>query len=732
MRIREDVIAKLREYSLKVFPLEGKRPARHLSTWKEIDENVPMGTPFGVALGGINNIFVIDLDDSRLIPYFQHIIDRTYSVKTGKGAHIYIQGGKVCPSNGSIETSYGHIDIKSKDGYVVGETSDHYNKENDGYVKSGKSYQKFTDSPLEINKIDPKEIGKIYQSLGFQHSHDDSILPKKDNIKKRNLKALENGVETGNRNNELFALACNNLKSGLAPDIVYDNICYINDKSSQPLGEDEVKQLFQSAIAKVQGDIEESNTVHKIDDKTTYRLTDEEPKELKPITSIDDEQFILVYLNTDVEVAERKVETVPMGYFVVNGKHGKDLVSCESPELLKEYNCNVFKSFKPLVNRWKNAYVQSYLASDTKVNPKGVLDDLVSLERKYCDNPYDYDYYFEAIWKIHTYFYRLFPLTPYDDYTGMKNIGKSKRLDLNKLICFNAMKSDDISLSALFRTVEGTGATILIDEAENIDEELQKLLRGGNQKGHEVTRAEEIRGQYTPVSFDVFSPKAFGHIKPIDNVLQDRCITTKLYRTTNKAIANSEPDEEENPLIYSCRERCYRLFLDYAPEIKSLIPEAYALFSDVMGRELKLWLPLVTIALFLEKHGCDGLIEKLMTKLSVNSDEKKVKDIDENDEVKILSVLLEKEPENIPKKSRELYNSINEGLLRIYNLEPVNDVKLCHYLENLGFTKRRSSSFTKWININAEKLAEAKERCGMVEATQATLGDSVSSVGSVS
>lgn len=314
----------------------------------------------------------------------------------------------------------------------------------------------------------------------------------------------------------------------------------------------------------------------------------------------------------------------------------------------------------------------------------------------------------------------------------MKNIGKSKRLDLNKLICFNAMKSDDISLSALFRTVEGTGATILIDEAENIDEELQKLLRGGNQKGHEVTRAEEIRGQYTPVSFDVFSPKAFGHIKPIDNVLQDRCITTKLYRTTNKAIANSEPDEEENPLIYSCRERCYRLFLDYAPEIKSLIPEAYALFSDVMGRELKLWLPLVTIALFLEKHGCDGLIEKLMTKLSVNSDEKKVKDIDENDEVKILSVLLEKEPENIPKKSRELYNSINEGLLRIYNLEPVNDVKLCHYLENLGFTKRRSSSFTKWININAEKLAEAKERCGMVEATQATLGDSVSSVGSVS
>ena len=75
---------------------------------------------------------------------------------------------------------------------------------------------------------------------------------------------------------------------------------------------------------------------------------------------------------------------------------------------------------------------------------------------------------------------------------------------------------------------------------------------------------------------------------------------------------------------------------------------------------------------------------------------------------------------------------INNGLHSIYNLEDIDDVKLCHSLENLGFVHRRRSGFTKWININAQKLEEAKERCGMVEPTQATLGDSVSSVGSVS
>jgi hypothetical protein len=525
----------------------------------------------------------------------------------------------------------------------------------------------------------------------------------------------------------------------------YDNICYINDKSSEPLSEEELDNLFQSACATVQGDVEESNMVHKIDDKTTYRLTDEEEKILRPIT-IDDEnnKLILVYLNTDVEIAEHKIETLPLAYFVINGKHGKALVSSENAELLKKYSSNVFKTFKPLVLRWKNADVQSWLVSDTKVNPKDLFDNLLSLEREYFENPYDYDYFYEVCWKVHTYFYPLFTLTPYNDYTGMKNCGKSKRLKLNKFICYNAWSSDDSSSSSLFRTIGGTGATMLLDEVEKLgstktdNSDLQTILRGGFQNGHYVTKSEEVRGKWTPVAYDLFSPKAFGHINPLDNVLQDRCITTKLARTTNKTIANSEPEEEENSKIYQCRESCYRLFLDYGNDVKSLIPEAKGLFTEVSGRELNLWLPIATIALFFEKHGVVGLVDKIMAKLNVNSEEKKTKDAEQNDEVKVLSVLLETIPEKIPQKSRELYDMINSGLSRIYNLEPVDDVKLFNYLENLGFANRRSNQGTKWININEVKINEAKERCGMVKATQATLGDigsshnSDSSVGSVS
>jgi hypothetical protein len=279
---------------------------------------------------------------------------------------------------------------------------------------------------------------------------------------------------------------------------------------------------------------------------------------------------------------------------------------------------------------------------------------------------------------------------------------------------------------------------MLLDEVEKLgstktdNSDLQTILRGGFQNGHYVTKSEEVRGKWTPVAYDLFSPKAFGHINPIDNVLQDRCITTKLARTTNKTIANSEPEEDENPKIYQCREDCYRLFLDHANEVKSLIPEARGLFTEVSGRELNLWLPIVTIALFFEKHGVVGLVDKIMAKLAVNSEEKKTKDAEQNDEVKILTILLEANPENIPKRSRQLYAFINRGLSDLYNIEPVNDVSLCNYLENLGFTPRRDNKGTHWININAVKISEAKERCGMIKESQATLSESDSSVGSVS
>ncbi|MGI0057670.1 MAG: hypothetical protein ACREAK_09915, partial [Nitrosarchaeum sp.] len=256
--------------------------------------------------------------------------------------------------------------------------------------------------------------------------------------------------------------------------------------------------------------------------------------------------------------------------------------------------------------------------------------------------------------------------------------------------------------------------------------DLENLLRNGFSKEGAVIRSKETKNkEFIPEIFSVYSPKGFGHINGFDNVLEDRCIKTKINRTTNKIIADSEPDEKEEPLIYKTRESLYRLFLDYGDEIYGLIPEAKSLIKEQSGREMKLWLPVITVALFYQNHGIEGLVDKIMAKMSLTSEDKKISDLEDNTEFKILQIL--EQTVTIPTTSKQLYGLINDELTKQFNLEqPLGDKIIKESLERLGFRNKRTSKAIEWTNITNEKIQEAKERIGLIQTTQSTLSENVS------
>jgi len=487
----------------------------------------------------------------------------------------------------------------------------------------------------------------------------------------------------------------------------------------------------------------------KIDDRIHYELLEESPQELRAITLDDDNtRLILVYLPT--KITENGLESFESrAYFVSCGIDGKKIIPVDDQDLKKNYVTNIFSCFKILDNRWKNKDIQKWIQINEKVNPKKIFDNLYRLERKYFENEFDYDYFYEPCWITHSYFYTLFDLTPYNDYFGMKNVGKSKRLKFLKMLAYNGILSGDSSVSSIFRTIQGTGATLLLDETENLKggkddrTDLENLLRSGFSKDGMVTRSKEGRNkEFTPELFSVYSPKGFGHINGFDNVLEDRCIKTKLTRTTNKTIADSESDEKEDPFIYQTRELLYRLYLDYADEIYELIPEAKSLIKDQSGREMKLWLPIITMALFYQNYGVEGLTEKISAKMLLTSEDKKISDLEDNTDFKILQIIYQSEKiQQLPTTSKQLYDKINDELEKQFNLEQrQSDKKIKESLERLGFRNKRTSKAIEWTNLTAEKIQEAKERVGLVNHTQTTfgeseaynkLGDSVGDVGSV-
>ena len=538
-----------------------------------------------------------------------------------------------------------HIDVQSSGTYVVGETSVH--------PETKTAYEMISDQ-RKINHVDFNEIKQIIENLGFDTT--------KKPIKTELADALKNGILEGNRNNSLFKLSCNVLSSVKDPQMAYDHITTINEKSDSPLDKDEIDQLFQSALSRVSEEILEKNQKFKIGDRIEYQLLEDSPKELRAITLDDDNtRLILVYLPT--KITENGLESFESrAYFVSCGINGKEILPVDDPDLKKRYVTNIFSAFKILDNKWKNRDIQKWIQSDKKVDPKTIFENLYNLERKYFENEFEYDYYYEPCWIAHTYFYTLFDLTPYNDYFGMKNVGKSKRLKFLRMLTYNGILSGDSSVSSVFRTIQGTGATLLLDETENLKggkddrTDLENLLRSGFSKDGMVTRSKEGRNkEFTPELFSVYSPKGFGHINGFDNVLEDRCIKTKLTRTTNKKIADSEPDEKEDPLIYQTRELLYRLYLDYADEIYELISVAKSLIKDQSGREMKLWLHIITMALFYQNHGVDGLVEKIIAKMLLTSEDKKISDIEDNTDFKILQIIDQSEKiQDLPTTSKQL------------------------------------------------------------------------------
>jgi hypothetical protein len=104
-------------------------------------------------------VIVIDVDDMSLSSHFKHLFDRTYCVQSGRGFHIYIEvnvKGKEPIHHFRNKKGQG-VDILSSGGYVVGETSDHYDRDDKGvYFKTGKQY-KLLSTDRKINPIDYKK-----------------------------------------------------------------------------------------------------------------------------------------------------------------------------------------------------------------------------------------------------------------------------------------------------------------------------------------------------------------------------------------------------------------------------------------------------------------------------------------------------------------------------------------------------------------------------------------------
>ena len=147
---------------------------------------------------------------------------------------------------------------------------------------------------------------------------------------------------------------------------------------------------------------------------------------------------------------------------------------------------------------------------------------------------------------------------------------------------------------------------------------------------------------------------------------------------------------------------------------------------DIHGRDMDLWKPIVTIALFLDKQGVEKVLDKIIAKMENISHSKKNDNLEDNLSFRILDIL-DKHIDQIPKYAKQVYKFINEKYEE-EGFDQLSNKDIRTSLARLGFQQgNRDNMGIPWNNITPERIQDIKVRRGLVEPTQSTLEDTDSS-----
>lgn len=207
-------------------------------------------------------------------------------------------------------------------------------------------------------------------------------------------------------------------------------------------------------------------------------------------------------------------------------------------------------NYKPIhykENRWNLSDVQAYL-NGAEVDPDQVFQSTLKLYKDFVELPSERLYVLHTLWSIGTYFHIIFNSFPYLYIGGVKRSGKTKTLTVHSVIDFNAIFSNNMSSATLYRLIQNSRGTLLIDESEKLSnpqraQEFRNILLAGYKKGPDTYRCgKDAKERIEPEGYAVYGPKGIGNIGGLEDVLEDRCISQFQQRTRNKAIANKEID----------------------------------------------------------------------------------------------------------------------------------------------------------------------------------------------
>ena len=208
-----------------------------------------------------------------------------------------------------------------------------------------------------------------------------------------------------------------------------------------------------------------------------------------------------------------------------------------------------------------------------------------------------------ALWSMLSYVYEAFPAFPYLYLTGPYGTGKSQSLDVFKQVAWRPISSSNTTAATLFHWLNSRCGTVLLDEAEHLNDgaqntgQLLSILLAGYRRGEQVTR---VAGRYR-----VYGPKVIACIGDIPRPLLSRCIPVEMTRAPSNAPQVQRCIASDSEAWVSLRNRLYSMAVSHGAVFLDLASQPVG--DWLTGRQRDVWQPVLSLAGWLEDHGAKGL-----------------------------------------------------------------------------------------------------------------------------
>ncbi len=455
----------------------------------------------------------------------------------------------------------------------------------------------------------------------------------------------------------------------------------------------EADKKFESLASSKQELIEKLRETITLENFAVKPIFEECWKRVHPSIDVVDG---VAYVGVDLpcEVKDEKGKTQLKEFRFLIGSDGSKIL-CVKEELAKR-KIQLSHSVVKLPNRWSLESVKAWLDGKAKVEPDELYVAVKTAFETFIEFEDERIYDFLTLWTVGTYFFHCFNAYPYLYIGGMKQVGKTKLLTLLSLLCHNAVFSNNISTSSAFRLVQSGRCTLLMDETEKLvnperEIDFRNMLFAGYKKGALVYRTH--KDTLKPEPFEVYSPKAIANIRGIEDVLEDRCVSVILKRGKNLDIVNREIPLDSD-VWQKIRDMLYVFYLSNFNEFTEQIELSHLLERhSLKQRELELWKPILTLALFFDRY-LNGLFAKIL-----DFDQSKAKEKEVENPLSSVSA-------SIPDVYKALREQLTEPFYDHRAIQLIRQIRQCgleeagklfQILKNEGKVFQNSYGLWEWI-----------------------------------